>query len=411
MGAKPVTFRGARGDTLGALLELPVGSPVACALFAHCFGCETGSVAASRIARVLAGQGIAVLRFDFTGLGGEEEPANPSYAPNVEDLVAAADWMREQLQAPRLLLGSSLAGTAMVSALPGIPEAVALATLNASAGSGPVLKLLGAQGEKGEGDLHLGVRRMHLSRGFLEAISEARVAEALHGFDGALLVLQAPRDAFVPMAQAQALVAAARRPASLMALPGADHFLSREEDADFASRLLGAWAARYVAEPVSPRPLPPGVVEVREAGTGRFAQDIRSGAHRLRVDEPLDMGGEDSGPSPYGLLAAALGACTSMTLRMYARNKQWPLEKVTLRLRHTKVHAQDCADCETKAGRLDRIDREVLLEGPLTAEQRARLLEIADRCPVHRTLESEVDVRTRLSERPLWEEEGIPAGG
>lgn len=402
MSGRPVEFQGARGDALEAWLELPVGPPVACALFVHCFECGTGSVAADRISRALAQEGLAVLRFDFT---------RPAYTPNVEDVVAAAAWLREKLHAPRLLIGDSLGGPALARALPRVPEAVALALLNAPAGGGPVLKLLGPEAAaRGEGELRLGQRRVPLSRAFLADLSEARVAEALGRFDGTLLVLHAPRDVFVPLAEARKWVAAARRPASLVALEGADHFLSREEDARFAAGVLGAWAARYVAPEATAPHLPAGVVEVREAGTGRFAQDVLTGAHRLRVDEPRDMGGEDSGPSPYGLLAAALGACTSMTLRLYAQRHGWPLEGVFVRLRHSKVHVQDCASCETKEGRMDRIEREVVLDGPLDGEQRARLLEIADRCPVHRTLESEVDVRTRLGERAWWEE-GIPAGG
>ncbi len=402
MSGRPVTLRGARGHPLEAWLELPVGPPVGCALFAHCFECGTGSVAARHISHALAFEGLAVLRVDF---------ARPDSAPDVEDLVAAAAWLRERLQAPRLLVGDSLGGPALARALPRVPEAVALAALNAPAGSGPVLEVLGPEAAaRGEGELRLGTQRMHLSRAFLADLSEARVAEALGGFEGALLVLHAARDVFVPLAEARKWVAAARRPASLVTLEGADHFLSREEDARFAASVLGAWAARYVVGPVAAPRLPPGVVEVREAGTGRFAQDVLTGGHRLRVDEPREMGGEDSGPSPYGLLAAALGACTSMTLRLYAQRQGWPLTGLLVRLRHSKVHARDCATCATKEGRVDRLEREVVLEGPLDAGQRARLLEIADRCPVHRTLESEVDVRTRLGERAWWEE-GIPAGG
>ncbi len=132
-------------------------------------------------------------------------------------------------------------------------------------------------------------------------------------------------------------------------------------------------------------------------GATGFAQEIETGGHRLRADEPVEAGGTDAGPSPYDLLLAALGACTSMTLSMYARRKQWPLEGVTVRLQHMRIHAQDCAECETKEGRLDRIEREISLTGPLSTEQRARLLEIANRCPVHRTLVSEIDIRTRLA--------------
>lgn len=127
-----------------------------------------------------------------------------------------------------------------------------------------------------------------------------------------------------------------------------------------------------------------------------FAQEITAGNHRLVADEPIALGGNDTGPSPYDLLISALGACTSMTVALYARRKQWPLEAVTVRLRHSKIHATDCAECETKDGSLDRIDRDVELHGDLTEEQRKRLLEIANKCPVHKTLTSEIDIRTRV---------------
>lgn len=417
----PVTFRGARGEALEASLERPVGSPVACALFVHCLDCGPDARAADPLARALTRQGLAVLRFDLARPRGEE---GDTATPSVDDVVAAVDWLREHFHGPRVLLGDSLGGLALASVLPRLPEAEALATLNAPAGGERLLKLLGPEAmERGEGTLRLGARRVRLTRGFLEDVSEARVAEALGGFDGALLVLHATRDVFVPLEEARKLAGAARRPASLVTLEGADHFLSREEDARFAAEVLGAWATRYGAGPVAAPPLPQGVVEVREVGTGRFAQEVLTGVHRLRVDEPGELGGDDTGPTPYALLAAALGACSAMTLRVYARRHGLPLERVLVRLRHDKVHAQDCIDCETEEGKVDLISREVVLEGPLSAEERARLLEMADRCPVHRTLEQGLRVRTWEGQRAWWEAEGadeegaeategsIPAGG
>ncbi len=401
MGTQAVRLHGAEGGTRRALLELPVGPPRGFALFAHGFGGAAESPAPPRLSRALAERGLGVLALDVTEDG----------APRVEDLVAAAHWLREHLQAPRLLVGHGLAGTALVRALPRVPEAQALATLNAPAGDGVLRGLLGREAAReGAGTLLLGERRVHLAHAFLEELAEARVAEALEAFEGELLVLHAPLDVLVPLEESRRLLEAAHRPGSFVALQGADHFLRAEEDADFAAGVLGAWAGRYVAGPPAPVRLPPGVVEVREASSGRFAQDVLTGTHRLRVDEPREVGGEDSGPSPYGLLAAALGACTSMTLRLYAEQQGWPLTRVGVRLLHAKVHAQDCAGCARKEGRVDRIEREVVLEGPLSEGQRARLLQIAERCPVHRTLESEVEVHTRLEERAWWEE-GIPAGG
>ncbi|XXF77812.1 OsmC family protein [Myxococcaceae bacterium GXIMD 01537] len=405
MRGGPVKVRGASGGTLEAWLGGPLGRPPgAWAFVVHGFGAVPASTAPAHLTRALIARGFAVVCLDLTAQGED-------FTPSVDGLVAGVEWMRAKLHPPRLLVGAGLAGPLLARVLPRVPEAAALAVLNAPVGAGPLLRALGPEErERGEGALRLGAHRLSLSRALLEDVSEARVAQALGGFEGALLVLHAARDAFVPEAEARGWAAAARRPVSDVVLEGADHYLSREEEALHAAELLGAWAARFVERPAAPPPLPRGVVEVREAGPGRFAQDVRVGSHRLRVDEPVEMGGDDTGPTPYGLLSAALGTCTVMTVRMYARRRGWPLEHVSVLLRHGKLHARDCAECETKEGRLDRIERELVLEGPLDEAQRQTLLAIADRCPVHRTLESEVDVRTRLRERE-WAEEGIPPGG
>jgi uncharacterized OsmC-like protein/pimeloyl-ACP methyl ester carboxylesterase len=402
-----VSFRGVGGRVLDARLDLPTREPVAYALFAHCFTCAGNLFAATAISRELVEHGLAVLRFDFTGHGSEEgEYANTHYLSDMEDLVAAAEHLRATREAPRLLIGHSLGGTAVLRAAPRVPEVRAVATLGAPFAPGqvhgllaPVLKQVE---ERGEARVCLGERSMHISRRFLEDLSEQRMTEALHEQGRALLVLHSPTDGVVGVSNAYRIYEEARQPKSIVALEGADHLLSRPEDARFAAAVLGAWAGRYVgAQEVEVQreaapELEQGVVEVREAGEGRFAQDIRLGRHRLRVDEPVAFGGRDTGPTPYGLLAAALGACTAMTLRLYAERKGWPLEDVAVRLTHAKVHAQDCDHCETKEGKVDLIERKVSLRGPLEEAQRRRLLEVADRCPVHRTLESEVDVHTFL---------------
>ncbi|MCY1030228.1 OsmC family protein [Corallococcus sp. BB11-1] len=384
----------------GGRLELPAGVPVASAVLVSCFACLGHSPGPERLARALVSRGFAVLRLDFTqgpAPGGPAGEARPDTVPSVEAVVAASAWLATRAPAPRLLVGHSLGGTAVVAALPRLPDVAAVALVNAPSGDREVRGLL-PPGERDaeEGVLELGPGRLRLRRDFLAAIDGAAVGRALGGFPGALLVMQAPGDRYVTLECARTLVAHARRPASLVVLDGADHFLSRPEDAACAADLLGAWAARHVA-PVGEReaPLAEGQVEVREAAEGGLAQDIRVGSHRLRADEPLTLGGRDSGPTPYGLLAAALGACTAMTVRMYAERHGWPLTRVRVRLAHDTVHAKDCAECESRVGRVDRLERFVRLEGPLTDEQRARLLHVADLCPVHRTLESKVDVRTR----------------
>jgi uncharacterized OsmC-like protein/fermentation-respiration switch protein FrsA (DUF1100 family) len=393
-----VTFRGARGQSLSATLSLPARAPVAHALFTHCFACAEDSGAMEHLLRGLTGHGLAVLRLD--------------YPAEVGELVAAAGYLRETREAPRLLVGHGLGGTAALRAAVEVPEVRAVATLGAPFAPelvhGLLEPVLREAREKGEAELCLGGRGVRLTRRFLEELAEPRMEEAVRHLDRALLVLHSPMDGVVCLENARRLYETARHPKSFVALDGADHFLSWPEDARFVAAMLGAWAERYVGAPEveeveRPREagteLEPDLVEVREAGEGLYAQDVQVGRHRLRVDEPVAYGGGDTGPSPYGLLAAALGACTAMTLRMYARRKQWPLETVRVRLRHTKVHARDCQACETKEGKVDRMERTLVLEGPLDAPQRQRLVEMADRCPVHRTLESEVDLRTSLEEK------------
>ncbi|RYZ42550.1 MAG: OsmC family protein [Myxococcaceae bacterium] len=378
-------------------LELPAGAPAASAVLVSCFACLGHSPGPERLARALVSRGFAVLRLDFTEGPALEGRERPDTVPSVDAVVAASAWLATHAQVPRLLVGHSLGGAAVVAALPRLPDVAAVALVNAPAGANDVRALLPpAAREAGAGDITLGPGRLRLGRDFLSAIDEAALSKALGAFPGALLVMHAPGDRYVGLECARRLVASARQPASLVMLDGADHVLSRPEDAAYAADVLGPWAARHVA-PVREReaPLPEGQVEVREASEGGLAQDIRVGTHWLRADEPLTLGGRDSGPTPYGLLAAALGACTSMTVRMYADRHGWPLTRVRVRLDHDKVHAKDCAECESRVGRVDRLERLVRLEGPLTDEQRARLLHIADLCPVHRTLESKVDVRTR----------------
>jgi uncharacterized OsmC-like protein/alpha/beta superfamily hydrolase len=402
--SQQVQFPGASGEALAARLDLPDGAPVAFALFAHCFTCSKDTRALAYISGALADAGMAVLRFDFTGLGGSEgEFENTNFSSNIDDLVAAADFLREKYQAPSLLVGHSLGGAAVLAAAPRIEESVAVATINAPADPSHVLHLLKDSLEtiqrQGQAEVELAGRRFRITRQFIEDVSERKLTDALGKLRRALMVFHAPRDTTVSIDNAASIFTAAKHPKSFVSLDDADHLLTRKQDALYVGAVLAAWATRYLggkpAADVAATPAVEGVV-VEEAGQGRFAQIVRAGRHTLRADEPASLGGSDSGPSPYQLLSAALGACTSMTLRMYADQKKWPLEKVSVHLRHDKIHAKDCAECETREGRIDRIDREIEITGDLDDTQRQRLLEIADRCPVHRTLHAEVSVRSRL---------------
>ena len=399
-------FPGANNVQLAARLDLPAGVPRAYALFAHCFTCSKDSLAAARISTALAVQGIAVLRFDFTGLGGSAgDFANTNFSSNIDDLLAAAGFLRDHYAAPKILIGHSLGGTAVLAAAARIPEAVAIATIAAPCQAAHVLRLLQRTTAEieanGEAEVMLAGRNFRIKKQFLEDIARHGNHESIAGLRKALLIFHSPHDMIVDIENATQIFMAAKHPKSFVSLDDADHLLTRKVDAAYVAAVLAAWASRYLTEATAaddgPAPAP-GTVTVTETREGKFTQSIRCGKHALRADEPEAAGGLDSGPSPYELVLAGLGACTSMTLRLYADHKRLPLEKVAVRLTHKKIHAQDCADCETRDGKLDKIDREIELSGPLDEAQRARLLEIADKCPVHRTLHSEVSITTRLTD-------------
>ena len=416
MASEKVTFPGSQGETLAGRLDLPEdGAPAAYALFAHCFTCGKDIHAAQRVAAGLAAEGVAVLRFDFTGLGHSDgEFANTNFSSNVDDLVAATDYLRQHYGAPQLLVGHSLGGAAVIAAAPRVPEARAVATIGAPADPGHVGKLFDAHAaeiaERGEAEVDLAGRRFRIRKHFLDDIAATSLDAALADLGKALLVLHAPRDSVVGIDNAAHIFAQARHPKSFVSLDDADHLVSRKADAAYVAQMLAAWAARYLDLDVAAVPpesrsgesrdvpaAPAEGVLVQETGTGKFAQHVLTGRHRLRADEPADVGGEDSGPSPYDWLLGGLGACTAMTVRMYATRKGWPLDRVRVYLRHDKIHASDCAECESREGRVDAIEREIALEGALDAAQRSKLLEIADKCPVHRTLTHETVIRTRAA--------------
>jgi uncharacterized OsmC-like protein/alpha-beta hydrolase superfamily lysophospholipase len=402
MPAEKFDFPNSQGQQLAALLDRPDGAVRAVALFAHCFTCGKHNRAARHIADGLKQHGIAVLRFDFTGLGASEgEFANTTFSSNVDDLVAAADHLRQTLTAPAILIGHSLGGAAVLAAAHRIPEARAVATIAAPFDPAHVVGLFGERvgeiGDKGEVEVTLAGRTFHIRRTLLDDVAQQNLAEHIRTLHKALLVFHAPTDDIVGIDNASHIFTTAKHPKSFISLAGADHLLSRSTDAAYVAHVVAAWAARYLDMPAQAEAAEDGAegtVLVRETRRGKFQQEVTIGTHHFLADEPVKSGGTDTGPAPYDLLLAALGACTSMTVRLYADLKQIPLQRTLVRLHHEKIHAQDCAECETREGKIDRIDRRITFEGDLDAAQRARLLEIADKCPVHRTLKSEVDIRT-----------------
>jgi putative redox protein len=397
-----VKFPGSHGHDLAARLEMPSLPPRAYALFAHCFTCSKDSKAAVFLSDALAEHGIAVLRFDFTGLGGSGgDFGNTDFTSNVGDLVAAADWLRANHAAPAILVGHSLGGAAMLAAAHRIPESKAVATIGAPFEPAHVKGLLGKAAEeiaaRGEAQVDLGGRRFTIRRELLDDLDRQPQHAAIATLGRALLVMHSPIDDTVSIDNAAEIFVCARHPKSFISLDKANHLLTNRDDARYAANVLAAWAGRFVPLEDPHRATPAeGMVVVSETREAKFTEAIAAGHHALRADEPEAFGGLDSGPSPYDLLLAALGACTAMTVRAYADLKALPLVRATVRLKHAKIYAADCADCETKEGKIDRIERVLELEGDLDAAERAKLLDIANKCPVHRTLHSEIDIQTRL---------------
>ena len=405
MRSEKIEFRGHGGTMLAARLDLPEGPVRAAALFAHCFTCSKDIPAARRIAGRLAARGIAVLRFDFTGLGHSAgEFANTNFSSNVADLVAAAGYLAGRDMAPQLLIGHSLGGAAVIMAAGSLPSVKAVATIGAPFDPAHVAHNFGGKlddiRKHGAAEVMLAGRSFEIRQQFLDDIAEASLRPALAGLGRALLVLHAPRDSVVGIDNAAEIFGAARHPKSFVTLDGADHLVSAEADAEYAAEVITTWSSRYLTLAPEPqrRSAPEGVVRVSEASPEGFRQDVMiGGRHQLVADEPAAAGGSDLGPSPYQLVSAGLGACTTMTLRMYARRKGIPLTQVAVDVLHDKRHAEACADCDNPAPKVDHFRREIRLEGDLSEDQRDALRAIADKCPVHRTLHGQSVIETVLT--------------
>ena len=401
MPTERITFSGHSGHTLAARLDLPDGPHLATALFAHCFTCSKDIPAARRIAGRLASLGIAVLRFDFTGLGHSKgEFKNTTFTTNAQDLKAAAAALEQRGMAPSLLIGHSLGGAAVLRVADEIEGVKAVVTLGAPFDPGHVTHNFGDAiaeiEEKGSAAVHLGGRPIMIGRDFLHDVAAEKLVSHIQNMKSALLVMHAPLDDIVGVENATQIFVAAKHPKSFVTLDNADHLITRGEDAEYAAEVIAAWVSRYLdlRPPAPPIGAPEGVTRVSEADPAGFLQDVAAGPkHHVLADEPMAYGGTDRGLTPYQFLAAGLGACTSMTVRMYARRKGWPLKHVSVDVTHDKVHAQDA---EVGRSKIDTVTRILKLEGDLDDAQRARLLEIADKCPVHKTLEQGARVDTKL---------------
>jgi uncharacterized OsmC-like protein/fermentation-respiration switch protein FrsA (DUF1100 family) len=407
-----------RGHDLGARLERPDGPVHATAVFAHCFTCSKDLKAARRLAEQLAARGIAVLSVDFTGLGASDGSFEASnFSTDVEDLLAAAGYLADTIAPPSLLVGHSLGGAAAVTAASRLEGVHAVATIGAPADVEHIVHLfeedLDTIRERGEADVTLAGRQFTIRSQFIDDLGTHQLLDTVRDLDAALLFLHAPLDNVVGIDNARKLFEAARHPKSFISLHDADHLLSDARDARYAAEVIASWACRYLpsvpdVEDQDATTDPDGAQSTSDgsysdkgavATTGPdLAADVDSRGFRLRVGEPVDVGGDESGPSPYDLLAAALASCTSMTLRMYADRKDLPLESVQVSVGFDRVHADDCAECEFEDGRVELFTRTLTLTGDLDDDARASLASIADRCPVHRTLEGQIAIRTELAE-------------
>ena len=401
------TFRNPQGESLSGLLEIPADMVKSYALFAHCFTCSKDIAAASRVTRALAQQGIAVLRFDFTGLGNSEgDFSNSNFSSNLDDLVAAAAYLEQHYEAPALLIGHSLGGAAVLAVAQRLASVKAVVTIGAPATAGHVKHLFVDEHaeilDKQSACVELGGRHFSIQRQFIDDLENYNTLDHIKSLNKALLIFHSPIDEVVSIDEAARIYTAALHPKSFVSLDHADHLLSRTEDSQYVATVLAAWAGRYLddmsADENVERPIiAAGSVLVRECDK-KFTREVFTEHHQWVSDEPLAMGGADMGPNPYELLLAALGSCTSMTLRMYANHKQLDLESVEVLLHHTRIHAKDCAACEDQAPLIDQMTREIKLIGNLDEQQRVRLLEIANKCPVHKTLKNQIHIVSKLAE-------------
>jgi putative redox protein len=399
MRNEKIEFKNAEGITLSARLELPATSePHAYAIFAHCFTCNKNFTAVRNISRALTQHGFAVVRFDFTGLGDSEgDFSDTHFSSNISDIEAVSHYLTEHFEAPKLLIGHSLGGAAVLMAATQLSSVNAVVTIGAPSDPAHVKHLFGTQllsiKNDGDAEVSIGGRPFVIKKQFVDDLENQKIEGSIKALRRPLLVMHSPQDTVVGIANAAEIYQEAMHPKSFISLDGADHMLSNKADSIYAGNVIGSWAARYIP----PAPLSDLKTDdevVTQTGNDSFTTEIKAGKHLLTADEPVSVGGNDFGPSPYNYLLSALGACTSMTLQMYAKRKGWILESVKVHLSHNKDYHQDCEACETSGTKIDIIKRSIEIEGELDGKQRERLMEIADKCPVHKTLHSEIKVKT-----------------
>jgi putative redox protein len=402
MSVQKITFKNRTGEILSAKLELPVNQrPHNYAVFAHCFTCTKNLNAVRYISAALAAKGFGVFSFDFTGLGESEgEFADSNFSTSVDDLVCAAEFLKENYQAPSVIVGHSLGGAAALMAANSLEMIKAVVTIGAPSAPIHVRQLLVGEMtellENGQAEVSIGGRPFLIKRQFLEDLTKHDLLEVVGRMRKSFLFLHSPQDRIVGIDNAAALYKAAAHPKSFISLDGADHLLSNKADAKYVGDAIASWASRYIEKPEEINVSTSKDVAAYLGTEDKFTTQIRAGRHHLTADEPESFGGNDFGPSPYALVASGLAACTAMTLRLYADRKKWDLQEIYVHVSHERTHVEDCSNCDSSGSKLDRFYREIEMIGDLDDEQKQRLLEIADKCPVHKTLESNVVIETSL---------------
>jgi len=401
MPSKKVEFVNNNGYKLSARMELPLTArPDAYAVFAHVFTGSKSLSATRHISRALTLNGIAVLRFDFTGLGDSEgDFSDTNFTSNVEDLLAACRYLRDNYEEPSIMIGHSLGGAASVFAASKVDSIKAVATVGAPSEPEHVTHLLTSKLEDiertGMAEVNIGGQVFTIKKHFLDDLRSKNMYKIVKNLKKALLVLHSPQDSVVEIENAAKIYHAAMHPKSFVTLNQADHMLTNKNDAFYVGNMIATWAKRYVDLPTVEKLVTHKQV-VAQLGQSGYTTDIMAGKHGMIADESEELGGADFGPSPYEMLNGALGACTAMTLQMYARRKKWDLKEVKVHLSFTRSYKDDCEHCDVNDRRLEVFDREIEISGNLDETQVSRLLEIANKCPVHRTLEASAEVRTKL---------------
>lgn len=396
-------FKNADGLSLSARLEQPVDKqPLAYAIFAHCFTCTKNLLAVTNISRALTAKGIAVLRFDFTGLGESEgDFADTNFSSNVQDLSYAAAHLAEHYEAPRIIIGHSLGGAAVLMAASQIASIEAVATVGAPADTPHLTHLfqnsLDEIESTGEAIVSLGGRPFKIKKQFVTDLEATDLKSHLRALKKPLLILHSPQDETVDISNAEKIYINAMHPKSYISLDGADHLLSRKEDSLYVGDMIASWAARYIdLETKSDTLVTDHQVVVRNEKEHGFFSEIMANGHYLTADEPKSIGGSDLAGTPYDLLIASLGACTAITIRMYAKHKGIDLQEVKVHMTREKRHAPDAENTDDPKSKLEFIDLDLELHGNLSEEERQGILRIAHKCPVHKTLVNGLTINTDL---------------